>query len=159
MSNLSLKQMLAAVVAVVGVILIIIFRFGFGAQQPILDNGQQPQEVTQQQTNNPEEIQVVSTNPKNLDGATILPNQSIEITFNRALENEPETKRQWDPEDTDVKTELSTDRKTVKFTPNKPFILGQGYTLTIKPDTKFDGKKTLGKDLIYHFKTISYSGV
>jgi hypothetical protein len=158
MTNLTSKQILAAIVAVVGIILIAIFRFGFGAQQPILDNAQSQTEVSEQ-ASNPDEVAVVSTKPANLEGATILPNQPIEITFNSPLENEPELKRDWDPKDTDIKTELSSDKKTVKFTPNKPLVLGQPYTLFIKSDTKFEGKKTLDKDLIYHFKTISYTGV
>jgi hypothetical protein len=156
MPNFSLKQKIIAAVVALGLILIAIFNFGLST--PSKDESEATPEAAVNEART-DKVVVVSTNPANLDGATILPTQPIEITFNLPLENEPELKRQWDPEDTDVKTELSSDRKTVKFTPNKPLIFGEDYTLTIKVDTKFEGQKRLDNELIYHIKTISYSGV
>lgn len=104
------------------------------------------------------EPRVVSTNPTNLDYAVILPTQTVEITFNLPIENEGEFKNSLEPK-ADYQIKLSDDRKTAKIIPLKPFTLGTDFTLFIKPDTKFDGKKTLGHDLYYHFKTIEYKGV
>lgn len=154
MSALTLKQKIMIVIAFMGTLLILIFQHGFYGQTfPILNSSS-----NQQVENQPVEPEVTSTNPQNLDGATVLPNQTLEITFNLSLENAAEVKNKVEPQ-VDYKIELSEDRKTVKIIPNKPFNLGAGYTLSILSDTKFEGKKTLGKDLLFHFSTISYKGV
>lgn len=101
---------------------------------------------------------VVATNPANLDYAVILPTQTVEITFNLPIENEGEFKNSLDPK-TNYKIKLSDDRKTAKIIPVTPFALGTTFTLFIKPDTKFDGHKTLGYDIYYRFQTIAYKGV
>ena len=54
---------------------------------------------------------------------------------------------------------LSDDRKTAKLVPQPSFNLGQTFTLFIKPNSRFDGKKLLNREVIYHFKTIDYKGV
>lgn len=156
MDNLSLKQKIMIVVALVGAALIWIFQQGLYTKS---SSTTQPEvEVNQAQNIQSSEPQVVSTNPKNLDGITILANQTIEITFNIPLENRGEFKNRIDPE-SEVEIQLSEDRKTAKIIPLKPYKLGTGFTLFIKPDTKFDGKKQLEKEIIYHFKTINYKGV
>ncbi len=83
--------------------------------------------------------------------------QTLELTFDQPIENRGEVKNTLDPKQ-DYTVELSQDKKTAKFIPNKPYISGREYTLTIKSDTKFDGKKTLGHDEVFHFRTISYQG-
>lgn len=108
-------------------------------------------------TENSNEIRVVSTVPENLHNSTILPNQTIELTFSEQLVNVPETRWSISPS-ADIKAELSDDRKTLKLIPNKPYDLGNGYTLLIKADTKIEGKGNLDRELIYSFKTIQFKG-
>lgn len=105
-----------------------------------------------------QEPRVVATNPSNLDYAVILPTQTVEITFNLPIENEGEFKNSLEPK-VDYIIKLSEDRKTAKIVPVTPFTLGTTFTLFIKPDTKFDGHKTLGHDIYYHFQTVAYKGV
>lgn len=156
MANLTLKQKIMAIAAVAGAVLILIFQRGLSGKSEAPASNPTPQ--AQKQEVNSGEPQVVATKPENLDGTTILANQTIEITFNSPLENRGEFKNRIDPE-AEVEIKLSEDRKTAKIIPTKPYKLGTGFTLFIKPDTKFDGKKQLGRDIIYHFKTINYKGV
>jgi hypothetical protein len=148
---MSTKAKIITAIVVIGAILIAIFQFGLGG--PGAERG-----VDTIQTESPV---VVATNPaamKEKKTVVVLPTQSIEITFNQPLENVPETRITIEPK-ADYKVELSGDKKTIKITPNTPYALGQGYSLFIKADTKFDGKKTLGSDVDFHFATISYNGV
>ena len=148
---MSTKTKIIAAVVAIGVILIAIFQFGLGG--PGAERG-----VDTIQTESPV---VVTTNPaamKEKKTVVVLPTQSIEITFNQPLENVPETRITIEPK-ADYKVELSSDKKTIKIIPITPYSLGQGYSLFIKADTKFDGKKTLGNDVDFHFATISYNGV
>lgn len=101
---------------------------------------------------------IVSTNPDPLEDNIVSSTQTIEITFNRSLENIGEFKLRIDPK-IDVKVELSPDRKTAKIIPKKPLKLGVTYTLFIGTDTKFDGVGAWGQEKIYHFKTVTYRGV
>lgn len=155
MSKFSLKQIIIGVVAVVGALLILIFGRGLYSSTP---TSQIQTEVKSAKIEDSKEIKVVSTNPENLDGSVILPNQTIEITFNQPMENRGEFKNKIEPV-AEYEIKLSDDRKTAKIILAKPFNLGTGYTLFIKPDTKFDGKRTLDKEIIYHFNTISYKGI
>lgn len=159
--NLSLTQKIIAAVIAIGVILIAIFQMGLGGMGfPVVEQSQESR-VRSQEIPESADPQVVSTNPaplKEKKEVTILPTQVLEFSFNRPLENVPETKITLEPTH-DFKVELSEDRKTVKVIPVKPFELGQGYTIFIKSDTKFDGGKNLGSDTDFHFTTISYKGV
>lgn len=143
---MSLKQKIIGIIVLLGGFLIFIFQQGLYSK---------PTDNTPMQS---DEIKIVSTNPNPLEGATILPIQKIEITFNRPIEGSGEFKTTMDPQ-LDYKIELSEDRKTAIITPNKPYTLGGGYTLHIMGNTKFDGKKQLDREEIFHFKTINYSGV
>lgn len=107
------------------------------------------------------EPQVISTDPSPLDNIVISPIQVIKITFNTPIENIGEFKHRLEPITTKYDAKLSDDRKTVIISPkeNSSYPVGTSFTLFIKSDTKLDGKKTLGKEFIYHFKTISYRGV
>lgn len=156
MNRITLKQKIMVVVALIGAALIFIFPRGIDNKPP--QSTEQPRIQEQTQVNQNEEPGVVSTNPENLDGTTILANQTIEITFNLPLENRGEFKNRIDPE-AEYEIKLSDDRKTAKIIPLKPYKLGTGFTLFIKPDTKFDGKKQLEREIIYHFRTINYKGV
>lgn len=151
MDKFSLKQKLIALAIVVGSALILVFTQGLypKSDEPRIE---EPATVS---TNN---VQIVSTNPAPLDNTTILPTQSIEITFDTPLQNEPETKILFNPS-IEHKIELSTDRKTVKIIPNDVWELGVGYSMSIKSDTKFDQDKKLDQDKEFHFATINYRGV
>ena len=102
--------------------------------------------------------QIVSTKPDPLNEAIVPADQIIEISFNRPLENVGEFKVRIEPE-IEFKKELSSDRKTSKIKPAKPFELGLTFTLFIGPETKFDGVGRWGEEKVYHFKTIKYRGI
>lgn len=102
---------------------------------------------------------VISTKPDLLSGETIIAaTDTIELIFNRPLENAPELKLRLEPK-SDYKVELSFDRQTAKIIPLQPFELGTAYTLTILKDSKFDGGGRLDKDLSLHFRTVRYRGI
>lgn len=151
MNNFSLKQKIIGIVAVLGIALIAVFQQGLGEKSPAIT----PKLLDDSQT---QEIKIVSTNPSPLEETTVLPMQTIEITFNQPIEGAGEFKTSMEP-GADYKVELSDDRKTAKITPIKPYTLGGGYTLHILGNTKFDGKRELNREEIFHFKTINYSGV
>lgn len=102
--------------------------------------------------------QIVSTNPSPLEDNIVSSNQIIEITFNRPLQNSGEFKLKIEPK-IEFKIELSSDRKTAKISFPKLLELGVTYTISIGPDTKFDGIQNWGQDKTYHFKTVKYTGV
>lgn len=101
---------------------------------------------------------IVSTNPDPLEDNIISSTQTIEISFNRSLENVGEFKLRIEPK-INIKIELSEDRKVARIIPVKPFELGTTYTIFIGPDSKFDGVGAWGQEKIFHFKTIKYTGV
>jgi hypothetical protein len=102
--------------------------------------------------------QIVSTKPETLEDAVISADQTIEITFNKSLENVGEFKVKIEPE-IEHKLELSQDRKTGKIIPQKPFELGTTYTIFIGPETKFDGVGKWGQEKVFHVHTIKYRGI
>lgn len=148
------KSKTLLVLFILGLIIVIAFKKGY--LNSFIGNNKEKQGQNQQ--NQDEEPKVISTNPENLDNAFILPNQTIEITFNLPLQNIGEFKNTIEPK-TDYQVKLSDDRKTAKIIPNKPFKLGSEFTLIIGPDTKFDPKKNLNRDIRFHFRTIEYKGV
>ncbi len=101
---------------------------------------------------------VISVNPTQKEAPFITQDQIISVEFNTPVENVGEFKHRIDPT-LKYKLEISSDRKTIKIVPEDGFELGREYTLFISPETKFDGKKTLDGEKIYHFKTIPYRGV
>jgi len=117
-----------------------------------------PPASTQSQTSESTSPTIVSTKPDPLEGAVVPADQIIEVAFSHPLENEPEFRRRFDPE-IKYKLEMSSDRKVVKFIPEKPFELGVGYTLFILPETKFVGGGRLDGEKTFHFSTIKYRGV
>ena len=116
----------------------------------------QPEDVLKHSENN--SPQVVSTKPDPLEDSIVPAEGTIEITFNKPLENVGEFKVKIEPE-LDFKKELSSDRKTAKITPNKSYELGTTYTIFIGPDSKFDGVGNWGQEKIFHFRTIKYQGI
>src|SRR3989344_4451135 len=117
--------------------------------------GKKPVPVTSKPPD--ESARIVSTKPDSLSDTIIPANQVIEISFNKPLQNIPEFKVRIEPK-IEFKVELSSDRKTARIKPVKPFDLGTSYTLTINPDTKFDGVGEWGQTKDFHFRTITYKG-
>ncbi len=117
-----------------------------------------PEATKKQEVSQTDPPKIVSTKPDPLENSIVSANQTIEITFNRPLENVGEFKSKIEPK-VDYKVELSGDRKTAKIMPVKPFDLGSTYTLFIGTETKFDGVGRWGQEKIFHFKTITYRGV
>lgn len=150
----NLKQKIIIIVVIIGAALILIFQRGL-YDKPAAQSTPTKSEPTQTQTTDP---QIVSTNPTPLENSIIFPTQTVEITFNQPLENRGEFKNRLEPT-ASYEIKLSDDRKTAKIIPTIPFKLGTTFTLFILPDTKFDGHKTLNREIIIHFRTIEYKGV
>lgn len=150
--NSRIKNRILAVILTLGLILIAIFSKGL--YSPNL-----PSALPDPSVNLAEErvVRVVSTNPANLEGAIILPTQTIEITFNKPMVID-NPRVVLDPK-ADYSLEQSPDHKTLKITPKDSFGLGKSFTLTIKSGYGTDTGEKLDQDLIFHFKTISYNGV
>lgn len=117
-----------------------------------------PKNDPQKEVSEKDPPQIVSTKPDPLEEAIIGASDTIEITFNRPLENVGEFKVRIDPK-VEFKLELSSDRKTGRIIPVKPYALGTGYTIFIGPESKFDGVGRWGEEKIYHFRTIKYRGI
>lgn len=149
MNFLDLKKKIMIAIALIGAILILIFQRGLYSK---------PAETNTPASEESGEVRVVSTIPSPLDNTTILPAQAVEITFNYPLQNIGEFKNKIEPK-VDYKVELSDDRKTARIIPAKIWGLGTTYTLFIMPDTKFDKKGSLNRDIIYHFRTVEYRGI
>lgn len=146
------KIKILAIIIVAGLILIWLFKTNLLGLDP------QKEQTEGQQISETDSPQVVSTKPDPLEEAIISADQTVEITFNRPLENVGEFKVRLESKK-DFKIELSSDRKTAKIIPTTPYELGATYTLFITPDTKFDGVGGWGQEKVYHFKTIQYRGV
>lgn len=144
------QKIVAAIITVIGLILVAIF--GQGLYHPNSEPTVATENVSQADQSG---VKVVSTNPATLDGATISPTQTLEITFNKPLVHD-DTRVVVEPK-ADYRTDLSSDHKTLKIIPK--FNLGSSYTLTIKSGYGTDTGEKLDQDLNFHFDTISYNGV
>lgn len=113
----------------------------------------QPQIISE--TDSP---QIVSIKPANLEESIFSSNESIEITFNRSLENVGEFKVRIDPT-VEFKKTVSSDRKTGIITFEKPLEPGKSFTIFIGSDTKFDGVGAWGQSRELHFRTVTYKGI
>jgi hypothetical protein len=138
------------------VILIVIFKFGFGGNPlPIVNNSNSAEQ-------NSSDPALISSEPKELfikEPLVVGPSQVMKLNFSVPLQNAPELKMSFEPAH-EINVELSNDNKTATITPKVPYKLGQGYTIFIRPDTKLrEEGKTLGKDYDLHFNVISYSGI
>lgn len=155
MDKLTLKQKILLFILIAGSVLIWIFQRGLYAEPTKKETTPTPTAQVQEASGKPE---VVSTKPTDLENSYILPTQVIEITFNMPFENIGEAKNRVEPK-ADYKAELSVDRKTLILKPARTWDLGKSYTLIIQPDSKFDGRKLLNRDVNFHFRTINYNGV
>lgn len=153
----SLKQKIIGGVIILGIILIAIFKVGLeGISNSIFNSSKEKV----QQADNGGPALISSTPPELFDKKPLIfrPDQVIELHFNDKLENGPETKIVLDPP-VEFKIEVINDNKTAKITPVTTFKLGQGYTIFVKPETKIQGGKTLGKSYDMQFNVINYSGI
>ncbi|MBI2600535.1 Ig-like domain-containing protein [Candidatus Daviesbacteria bacterium] len=140
------------------IILILLFLAGFFLSNNKDGDGDGNIDTSSQAVVDDSKPRVVSVQPTQQEAPFITQNQVITVTFNMPVENTGEFKHKIEPE-LKYRLEPSADRKVIKITPEEPYLLGTEYTLFIKPETKFDGKKTLNEEKIYHFKTIQYRGV
>ncbi len=147
----SFKKQLIVLFAAIGVILIAIFSRGL-----YLPTANQEEAAPEENLVQSDRPQLVSSDP--VDTSTIGPTQKIELNFNMPLENEGELKIVIDPK-FEYTLKLSEDKKTATLTPNDPLPAGAGYTLFVKGNTQFAGKKLLENDAIVHFKTVNHSGI
>lgn len=147
---------------IIALIIIFIILGGFFISkkfEPVKDTNTPSNTQTSSNVSEKDKPQIVATKPEPLEEAIISATEVIEITFNRPLENIGEFKVRLEPEDVKYKLELSSDRKTGKIIPEKPYELGASFTLFIGPETKFDGVGRWGEEKIFHFKTIRYRGI
>lgn len=148
-----------ATVLIIGAVLFLFFQRSLSSKSaPAVNNSSPQPESTKQAVSASDKPTIVSTKPDPLEENIVSVSDTIEITFNRPLENAGEFKVRLEPK-IDYKVELSQDRKTAKIKPVKSFLLGTTYTLFIGPESKFDGVGRWGEEKIYHFKTITYRGV
>lgn len=150
------KTKIITSIVVIGLILIAVFKFGFaGTPIPLIDN-------KNKETQEPSGPAITSSDPTQLYEKTplvISPNQVLKLNFTVPLQNGPETKIVIDPPH-EIEITLSDDYKTAIITPKVAYKLGQGYSLSVKPETKLrEEGKTLGRDYDFHFNVISYSGI
>jgi hypothetical protein len=150
----NLKNKIITAILIIGSLLILLFQRGLYGNSNSPAQSTPTAETKQEQNTEPK---IVSTNPLPLNEAVILPGQTIEITFNYPVNAVSEFKHRLEPK-IDYKIELSSDRKTAKIIPTKTFNLGTGYTLFILGETKFDDKKKLNQEFVYHFRTIDFKG-
>ena len=122
------------------------------SQQPVGD----PQKTQAQSDSNWPEI--ISTNPSPLTDAIILPDQTIELTFNTPLIDQYETRTVIEPK-IEYKMEFSSDKKTLKIVPLEPYKGNTGYMLHINSETKFQNGKDFGRRQTYGFRTLDYKGI
>ncbi len=149
------KRSIIAVLVVFGTLLIAIFANGFYA--PSSESSINP--TSQNQTADPSQPTLISTSPSPLNNAIVVPGQKIILVFSHPLENIPELKYNFEPAIEGLQSTLSSDKKSITFSSEKPLPLGQEYTLTIQQEAKFEGGKHLDKQYDFHFKTIEYKGV
>ncbi len=150
--------MIKKLIAITGVIIIISAGFFFfkSSQKQTGPVNQSPNNTTSASQDN--SARIVSTKPDPLMDGIVSANDPIEITFNKPLQNIGEFKVKMEPK-VDFKITLSSDRKTGIITFTKPLELGMSYTLSIGPDTKFDGAGAWGQSKDFHFRTVTYNGV
>lgn len=147
-----LKNKLIALIVGIGLALIAIFFVGFGGSSGVPE-GPEPQV----ETADSQSVRIVSTNPNPLEGATILPNQAVEITFSEPMVNDL-SRVKLEPEGK-VNISVKGDHHILEIKPIEPFKLGQGYTLTILSGYGSDTGKKTDQDFVFNFKTIDYNGV
>jgi len=154
-SEMTKKIVISAILLILGVVL-------FLNKSHLSNLSQKPLEAIASSApqNQADSLRVISTKPSPLEGVTILPTQSIEITLNKQVG--AEFKYHFDPVvESKVEELVNTNNQqaTYKISFIKPLELGSGYTLYIDPGTHTQDKQNLDHEYIYHFSTISYKGV
>src|SRR5258708_309058 len=113
---MSTVQKIIAVIIALGLILIGIFSFGLYPKT----TSQSPS-TQQSQSQDNSGVKVISTNLSGGDVSVISPTQNLEITFNKSMVTD-NTRISIAPI-VGYRTELSSDHKTIKIMPDKPFDL------------------------------------
>ncbi|MDO8429683.1 MAG: hypothetical protein Q7S88_03575, partial [Candidatus Daviesbacteria bacterium] len=115
-----MNKKLLVIILVLGVLTLLVL---WSFYKPTIPGfGTQTKNDSSSQTSESKDPEVVSTIPSPLSGATILPTQIIEITFNKALHNKGEFKNKIEPK-VEYEIQLSGDRKTAKIIPTKGWTL------------------------------------
>ncbi len=156
-----IKSKIMWIVALIGAVLLLLSQTGLYSHNTVVQGqpiGSAKAPANQTESTNPNEVSLVSTDPSPLDEVVISPDQPIKLTFNTPIDNLAEFKHRFDP-DVAHNLSLSEDKKTVTITPKTLFNLSYTYTLFLDPEAKFSDGKTLGKEIIFHFKTVEYNGV
>lgn len=150
------KKVVVIIIVLLVVIAAIYFYFNKNKPAQTLQGNPTSNNPSQasQDGNNP---RLLSTKPDPLEGALISADEIIELRFNKALENGPELKLKIEPE-IKFETKLSSDKKTAKIYPQRPYDLGMTYTLFLSTEAKFEGGGRL-KGEFFHFHTIKYRGI
>ncbi len=147
-------------VGVALILIILILAGGFFAYSYLIKASQKSKPAPQVQFDG---LTLLKTDPDPLDEATILPTQSIIITFNKIIPKS-EFKFKFDPEIKDIEVEaqggkIPTEGSIMKINFKKPLQLGGGYSLSITNSTRTNDGQKLDREYNYHFKTIGYNGV
>ena len=145
---------------VVGIIVLVLV-FSFVFKDKIFKVAGKPIEPEISNEVTEDKLEIISTNPDPLEGAVILPSQSIEIKFNKII-SVSEFKHKFDPEvehEVKVISDNTEESTIIKISFKKPLELGNGYTLFVLANTISEDNKLLNRDFVYHFSTIKYRGV
>lgn len=142
------------ITSIVIIILIIVIYLGLNSFRTITRS--QPAQTSK--PNEDTHLKIVSTSPSPLDGATITPNQQIEIMFSQPLKSPGDLKYRIEPA-IEFNLDLLNDKKVLKITPRTLYNLGASYTLYILPETIFENGEKFQTEVKFEFKTINYSGV
>lgn len=155
-----LKYKIIAFIIALGLILIAIFQGGFYlAKKEVIPSGQNVSENTAPALSESSEPQIISVKPEKLNGSTVPPTQVIEITFNQSTQGfDPKVHIQFEPK-VEFVVEQSNESKTITIKPEKLYAVGTEYKLKVMGNLEFTGKKKLGADKEYTFKTIEYRGI
>lgn len=157
MNKLSSKQIIAGLVGLLGILLILIFGKGFySAPQPTPTSELKTEVGIVKDLG---KIKILSTNPSNLNGKTLLPTDSIEITFDTPTEAfDPSYHVVVEPK-ADLNVKISSDLKTITIKPAKSWAVGTTYHLLIKDNLKFVGELVLGENVKFDFNTLAIKGI
>lgn len=105
-------------------------------------------------------VKILSTNPGNLNGRTLLPTDSIEIEFDLPMEAfDPGYHVVVEPK-VEMVVKASDDLKRIIIKPAKSWAVGTTYSLLVKNNLKFKGENVqLGQDVVFNFNTLTIKGI
>lgn len=159
------KKIVAVLVTLLGILLLLISGKGFykgGEPTPTSEL-----KVENQAVRDLGKVKLLSTTPANLNGKTLLPTDSIEITFDTPTEAfDPSYHVVVEPK-AELNVKISNDLKTITIKPVKSWAVGTTYHLLIKENLKFKGdpsassgqEVTLGEVVKFDFNTLAIKGI